>query len=387
MVQPPIQNRNGLEKTPMKILMLPGDGIGPEVLYQARRILDCICIIYGLEIDVTQDLIGGASYETHGEPATDQMIEDACAADAVILGAVGGPKWEDIDYALRPERGLLKLRKAMQVFANLRPAFCYPPLAVSSTLKTEIVSGFDMMIVRELTGGVYFGEPRGIEDIGDGKRRGVNTHHYETDEILRVARIAFEMARTRSGRVMSVDKANVMEAGLLWREEVSKLHSEDYEDVQLDHMYADNCAMQLVRDPKQFDVILTDNLFGDILSDEASMLTGSIGMLPSASLGPVRPNGSRFALYEPIHGSAPDIAGQGIANPIAAILSVAMALEYSLGVPEAAQLIRDAVEKVLAGGMRTTDIMTPGMARVSTTVMADAVLSQIEKMAREQKLL
>ncbi|MGD8326857.1 MAG: 3-isopropylmalate dehydrogenase [Sphingomonadales bacterium] len=371
----------------MKILMLPGDGVGPEVLNQARRVLDYIAMIYGLDIDVTQDLIGGASIDTHGVPATGQMIEDACQADAVLLGAVGGHKWENIDYAIRPERGLLELRKAMQVFANLRPAFCYPALAVASTLKAEVVSGFDMMIVRELTGGVYFGEPRGIENLGNGKRRGVNTHHYETDEILRVARVAFELARTRSGRVMSVDKANVMEAGLLWREEVAKLGADEYPDVQLDHMYADNCAMQLVRDPKQFDVILTDNLFGDILSDEASMLTGSIGMLPSASLGPTRENGSRFALYEPIHGSAPDIAGQGVANPIAAILSVAMALEYSLGAPEAATTIRNAVEKVLAGGMRTTDIMTPGMARVSTTVMTDAVLNQVEKAAREQKLL
>lgn len=375
------------EYEPKKILVLPGDGVGPEVMHQARRVLDCVALIYGLDLDITMDLIGGASLDTHGVPATDQMIEDAARADAVLLGAVGGPKWDEVDYELRPEKGLLKLRKAMEVYANLRPAFCYPALADSSALRVDIVSGFDLMIVRELTGGVYFGEPRGIEDLGNGQRKGVNTHSYTTEEIIRVAHVGFETARSRGGRLVSVDKSNVMEAGLLWREEVSKVGAEEYGDIDLSHMYADNCAMQLVRDPKQFDVILTDNLFGDILSDEAAMLTGSIGMLPSVSLGPLKKNGARSALYEPIHGSAPDIAGQAIANPIAAILSVAMMLEYSLNLPEAATLIRAAIETTLAGGMRTTDIMSKGMARVSTNVMADAILNQLEKVARANKLL
>lgn len=366
----------------LKLLILPGDGIGPEVMAQARRILEYVTQIHGVALNIQSDLIGGASVDAIGVPISDEVVEAALEADAVLLGAVGGPKWENIDYALRPERGLLKLRQSMKVFANLRPAFCFPPLASSSTLKEEVVSGFDMMIVRELTGGVYFGEPRGISDLGGGKRRGLNTHSYDSDEIIRVARIGFESARARRNKVTSVEKSNVMEAGLLWREEVTKLHQSDYPDVQLEHMYADNCAMQLVRNPKQFDVILTDNLFGDILSDEASMLTGSIGMLPSASLGAARANGTRPAIYEPVHGSAPDIAGRGIANPIAAILSVGMALEYSLGMPKAGAQIRKAVEKVLMGGMRTSDIMTTGMARVSTSVMADAILNQIDKAAR-----
>jgi len=301
-------------------------------------------------------------------------------SDAVLFGAVGGPKWDNLPFAQKPERGLLRLRKDMDLFANLRPALVFDPLVGASTLKQEVVQGLDLLIIRELTGGVYFGEPRGVTTLPDGTRRGINTQVYTTPEIIRVARVAFELARKRNNRVCSVEKANVMESGQLWREEVQKLHDAEYRDVELSHMYADNCAMQLVRNPKQFDVIVTDNLFGDILSDCAAMLTGSLGMLPSASLGAADSSGRRRALYEPVHGSAPDIAGKDAANPLACILSFAMMLRYSFDMKDEADLVEKAVKNALAKGVRTGDIMQPGMTRVSTTEMGNAVLGELEKL-------
>jgi 3-isopropylmalate dehydrogenase len=345
------------------------------------RVVDWMDKRRAVTFDITEDLVGGAAIDAHGIPVTDDTVGLAMESDAVLFGAVGGPKWDSLDFSIKPERGLLRLRKDMDLFANLRPAMVFGPLAEASTLKTDLVSGLDIMIIRELTGGVYFGEPRGIEVLPDGTRRGVNTQVYTTPEIIRVARVAFELARKRNNRVCSVEKANVMESGVLWREEVTKLHDADYADVELSHMYADNCAMQLVRQPKQFDVIVTDNLFGDILSDAAAMLTGSLGMLPSASLGDVDETGRRKALYEPVHGSAPDIAGQDMANPLAMILSFSMCLRYSFDLSDDADLIEKAVEKVLAGGLRTADIMQPGKAKVSTTVMGDALVRELEKLA------
>jgi 3-isopropylmalate dehydrogenase len=304
----------------------------------------------------------------------------ALAADAVLLGAVGGPKWDNLDFSVKPERGLLRLRKDMRLFANLRPAFVFDALAEASSLKTDLVRGLDIMIVRELTGGVYFGEPRGIENLPNGERRGVNTQVYTTHEIVRIAEIAFELAKKRSGKVHSVEKANVMESGLLWREEVQKLHDAKYAGIKLEHMYADNCAMQLVRNPKQFDVIVTDNLFGDILSDCAAMLTGSLGMLPSASLGAADADGRRKALYEPVHGSAPDIAGRDVANPLASLLSFAMMLRYSFDLGKESDLLEISIKSVLDSGKRTGDIMQPGMTKLSTTGMGDAVLAALDKL-------
>ena len=364
-----------------KLLVLPGDGIGPEVMRVVFKIMRWLENRQGLSFDVEEDLVGGAALDAHGVPVTDATVERAQAADAVLLGAVGGPKWEDLDFSLKPERGLLRLRKDMQLFANLRPAVCFEPLVAASTLKPEVVQGLDIMIVRELTGGVYFGEPRGIEDLGGGQRRGINTQVYTTEEIHRVARVAFELAEKRDGRVVSCEKANVMESGVLWREEVQKIHDAEFPNLELSHMYADNCAMQLVRDPKQFDVIVTDNLFGDILSDEAAMLTGSLGMLPSASLGAPDADGRRRALYEPVHGSAPDIAGRGKANPLATLLSFGMALRYTFDLPEQADLIEKSVSNVLAGGLRTRDIMQPGMAEVSTDTMGESLLREMDKVA------
>jgi 3-isopropylmalate dehydrogenase len=363
------------------LLMLPGDGIGPEVTREVRRIIDWLAKRRHLELDISVDLVGGCAIDKHGVPLTDETMAKALEVDAVLLGAVGGPKWDSLPFAIKPERGLLRLRKEMGLFANLRPALCYDSLVDASTLKPEIVRGLDIMIVRELTGGVYFGEPRGITNLPDGQRRGVNTQVYTTEEIRRIARVAFDLARTRSNRLTSTEKANVMESGLLWREEVQWVHDHEYPDVELSHMYADNAAMQLVRAPKQFDVIVADNLFGDILSDEASMLTGSLGMLPSASIGAKAANGKRKALYEPIHGSAPDIAGQGIANPIAAILSFAMALRYSFDRIADADLVEKAIVNVLESGLRTGDIMQPGKARVSTGVMGDAIVRELDKVA------
>jgi len=331
--------------------------------------------------DISEDLVGGCAFDKHGTPLTEETMKRALEADAVLFGAVGGPKWDNLPFAQKPERGLLRLRKDMDLFANLRPALVFEPLIGASTLKPEVIQGLDMLIIRELTGGVYFGEPRGVTTLPDGSRRGVNTQVYTTREIVRVARVGFELARKRSNKMCSVEKANVMESGQLWREEVQRLHDADYRDVELSHMYADNCAMQLVRNPKQFDVIVTDNLFGDILSDCAAMLTGSLGMLPSASLGAADSSGRRKALYEPVHGSAPDIAGKDAANPLASILSFAMMLRYSFDLKEEADLVEDAVKNALASGVRTGDIMQPGMRRVSTTEMGNAVLAEIQKLA------
>ncbi|HET8726554.1 MAG TPA: 3-isopropylmalate dehydrogenase [Alphaproteobacteria bacterium] len=363
-----------------KLLLLPGDGIGPEVVAQVRRVVDWMAKNRTVSFDLDEDLVGGCSIDRHGVPITDAVMERALAVDAVLLGAVGGPKWDGVDFAIRPEAGLLRLRKDLELFANLRPAIVFPALAEQSTLKREVVEGLDILIVRELTGGVYFGEPRGIFDLPNGERQGVNTQVYTTSEIHRVAAVAFDLARKRQNRVCSVEKMNVMESGRLWREEVTKLHREQFVDVELSHMLADNCAMQLVRNPKQFDVIVTDNLFGDMLSDEAAMLTGSLGMLPSASLGAADASGRRRALYEPVHGSAPDIAGQDKANPIATLLSFAMMLRYSFDMGEDADLIERAVAQVLDAGARTGDIAGPGTAPVSTTGMGDAILKQLDRL-------
>ncbi|MBM3503657.1 MAG: 3-isopropylmalate dehydrogenase [Alphaproteobacteria bacterium] len=363
-----------------KLLILAGDGIGPEGIAQARRVLEWMSKRRAVSFGVSEDLVGGAAFEAHGTPLTDKTMDAAMQADAVLFGAVGGPKWDNVARHLRPEAALLRLRKDMDLFANLRPAKVFPALAGASTLKEDIVSGLDIMIVRELTSGVYFGKPRGIEKLPDGRRRGVDTQVYTSDEIERVARVSFELARKRQGKVCSSEKSNVMESGVLWRQVVTETHKH-YPDVALSHMLADACGMQLVRNPKQFDVIVTDNLFGDLLSDVASMLTGSIGMLPSASLGPADPTGRRRALYEPVHGSAPDIAGKGLANPIASILSLAMMLRYSFDMGDDADLVEAAVGKVLDGGLRTADIMQPGKAKVSTSVMGDAILKELDKLA------
>ncbi len=363
------------------LLVLPGDGIGPEVMAEVYRVMDWMNRRRGIVIGYEEGLVGGCAYDAHGVAVTDETIEKAKAADAVLLGAVGGPKWATVPYEHRPEAGLLRLRKDLGLFANLRPAICYDALADASSLKSELVAGLDIMIVRELTGGVYFGEPRGIEDLGNGERRGINTQVYDTYEIKRLARVGFELAKKRRGKVTSCEKSNVMESGLLWREEAQKVYEEEYPEIEFEHMLADAAAMQLVRAPKQFDVIITDNLFGDILSDEASMLTGSLGMLPSASLGARDENGHQCALYEPVHGSAPDIAGKGIANPIATIMSFAMALRYSFDMSAEADLIEKAVTTVLDGGLRTADIMQDGMARVSTGVMGDAIVRELDRLA------
>jgi 3-isopropylmalate dehydrogenase len=363
-----------------KLLMLPGDGIGPEVMAVVARVIEWFGKRRQISFDVEEGLIGGASYDVHGTPLSDGTLEQAKAADAVLLGAVGGPKWDDLEFSLKPERGLLKIRKEMGLFANLRPAVVFPALAEASTLKTEIVSGLDIMIVRELTGGIYFGEPRGIEDLGNGERRGFNTLVYTTSEIRRVGRVAFELAQKRDGRLCSVDKANVMESTVLWREEMIKLGAEEYPDVELSHLYVDNAAMQLVRDPKQFDVMVTTNMFGDILSDCAAMLTGSLGMLPSASLGAEK-DGRIPALYEPVHGSAPDIAGKDMANPLATLSSFSMMLRYSFDLQAEADLVDQAVTNILAGGMRTADIMQPGKAKVSTSALSDAIIGELDKLS------
>ncbi|PJB70470.1 MAG: 3-isopropylmalate dehydrogenase [Alphaproteobacteria bacterium CG_4_9_14_3_um_filter_47_13] len=356
-----------------KLVLLPGDGIGPEVMAEVRKIIDWLSQNTQTDFDITEDDIGGAAYDRYGVPLDEGTLEKCRAADAVIMGAVGGPKWDHVDYTLRPEAGLLKLRKELDLFANLRPALVFDALIDASTLKPDIIRGLDIMIVRELTGGVYFGEPRGIEDLGNGERRGFNTQVYTTKEIRRIGRVAFELARKRGNKVCSAEKANVMESGKLWREEITKLHEEDYQDVMLTHMYADNCAMQLLRNPRQFDVIVTDNLFGDILSDEASMLTGSLGMLPSAALGAKKGQG----LYEPVHGSAPDIAGQGKANPLATILSFSMALRYSLDEAALADHIEQAVQTVLNQGLRTADIMEQGCIELSTDAMGNALVKKL----------
>src|ERR1043166_3175255 len=362
------------------ILVTPGDGIGPEVMDATRRVLGWYGQNRNFGFDVTEAPIGGGAYEKFGRPDPDQTIEQAEKADAVLFGAVGGPHWDGLPFDKKPEQGLLRLRKDLGLFANLRPALCFDALKDASTLKPEIVSGLDILIVRELTGGVYFGLPKEITDLGNGQKRAVDTQVYTTNEIARIARVAFELARLRGKRVASAEKSNVMVTGVLWREVVSRVHEKEFPDVQLSHVLADNCAMQLVRNPKQYDVIVTDNLFGDVLSDEAAQLTGSIGMLPSASLG-AKIGGRQAALYEPIHGSAPDIAGKGLANPIASILSFAMCLRYSFGRTDDAALLEKAVERVLAEGYRTGDIMQPGMTKVGTTAMTDAILKQLDRLS------
>ena len=359
------------------ILLLAGDGVGPEVMAEVKKIIDWLNKNKKTDIEISEELVGGASYDENKTPLTDEVLYKAMDSDAVLLGAVGGPKYDKLDFAKRPERALLRLRKEMRLFANLRPAICFSELVSTSTLKPEIISDLDIMIVRELTGGVYFGEPRGIKPLENDEREGVNTHRYTSKEIIRVAKVAFDLAKKRKKLVTSVEKSNVMEAGLLWREEVEKLHSDKtYKDIKLNHMLADNCAMQLVRNPKQFDVILTDNLFGDMLSDEAAMTTGSLGMLPSASLSEKDKKGRIRSMYEPCHGSAPDIAGKGTANPIAMILSFSMALKYSLNQDDLSLDVDNAIKKVLSDGLRTPDIMEEGKRKVSTAEMGSAILEK-----------
>ncbi len=362
-----------------KLLLLPGDGIGPEVMREVKRVIDWMERKRGVAFEIEEDLVGGAALDARGTPLADSTVALAKAADAVLFGAVGGPAWDRLGFDMRPEIAILGLRRELGLFANLRPAVVYDPLVSASTLKPEIVRGLDMMIVRESTGGIYFGEPRGVEILPDGSKRGVNTEVYTTHEIERVGRVAFELARRRQKRVASVEKSNVMESGLLWRQTITALQAAEYPDVVLSHVLADNCAMQMVRSPLQFDVIVTTNLFGDLLSDLAAMLTGSLGMLPSATLGIQRADGGRHALYEPIHGSAPDIAGRGIANPLAQILSFALLLRYSFDMEETAAELERAVIRVLGNGLRTPDIMAPGAARVGTGVMGEAVLRALEK--------
>ena len=360
-----------------KLLLLPGDGIGPEITAEAEKVLAFLNETGVARFETQTGLVGGAAYDVHKQAISEADMELAQAADAVLLAAVGGPKWDGVPYEVRPEAGLLRLRKDLGLFANLRPAICYPALAEASSLKRELVDGLDIMIVRELTGGVYFGEPKEIIDLGDGQKRGVDTQVYETYEIERIGRVAFELARKRGNKVTSSDKANVMKSGLLWREVITALHKREYSDVKLEHMLADALAMQLVRWPKQFDVVVTDNLFGDMLSDEAAMLTGSLGMLPSASLGAPDAQGKRKAMYEPCHGSAPDIAGTGIANPIAMIGSLGMAMRYSCDLPKAADAIDAAISAVLAQGLRTADIKGSAASTVSTSEMGDAIVREL----------
>jgi 3-isopropylmalate dehydrogenase len=363
-----------------KLLLFPGDGIGPEVMAEVEKIIDCFNKEGVAKFEIEKGLVGGGAYDAHGKAISESDMALAEAADAVFLAAVGGPKWDGVPYDVRPEAGLLRLRKELGLYANLRPAICYPALASASSLKPEVVEGLDIMIVRELTGGVYFGEPKQIMDLGNGQRRAIDTQVYDTYEIERIGRTAFELARDRSNKVTSAEKRNVMKSGLLWNEVMTALHKRDFSDVKLEHQLADALGMQLVRWPKQFDVIVTDNLFGDMLSDVAAMLTGSLGMLPSASLGDVDPkSGRRKALYEPVHGSAPDIAGKGVANPIAMIGSFGMALRYSFGLHAAADRLDAAIAGVLAAGLRTADIRGEEGATVSTTEMGDAIVTELAR--------
>ncbi|WP_062226636.1 3-isopropylmalate dehydrogenase [Aureimonas frigidaquae] len=359
--------------TTRTLLLMPGDGIGPEAMAEVEKLIALMNETVGAGFTIERGLVGGAALDAHGTPVSEGDMALALAADAVLFGAVGGPKWDKVAYEKRPEAGLLRLRKDLELFANLRPAICYPALADASSLKRELVDGLDILILRELTGGVYFGEPKEIRDLGNGQKRGIDTQIYDTFEIERIARAAFELARTRRGKVTSMEKRNVMKTGVLWNEVVTAVHA-DYPDVTLEHMLADAGGMQLVRAPKQFDVILTDNLFGDMLSDIAAMLTGSLGMLPSASLGrPDDTTGRRRALYEPVHGSAPDIAGRGIANPIAMIASFAMCLRYSFGLTAEADALEATIAEVLDAGIRTADIVVPGIEPVTTGTMGDAI--------------
>ena len=365
--------------TTYSLFLLPGDGIGPEVMAEVEKVIAALETGGAARFDIDRGLVGGVAYDAHEVAISDADMAKAQAADAVLLGAVGGPKWDGVPYDVRPEAGLLRLRKEMQLYANLRPAICYPALADASSLKRELVVGLDIMIVRELTGGVYFGEPKTITDLGNGQKRAVDTQVYETYEIERIGRVAFELARRRGNKLTSSEKRNVMKSGVLWNEVITAMGKRDYPDVQLRHELADSLGMSLVRAPKRFDVIVTDNLFGDMLSDVAAMLTGSIGMLPSASLGDLDPNtGRRKALYEPVHGSAPDIAGKGLANPIAMIGSLAMAMRYTFERGDLADRIEAAIAVVLAKGLRTTDIQAPGEPAISTVAMGDAIVAALE---------
>ncbi|MCF6320617.1 MAG: 3-isopropylmalate dehydrogenase [Rhizobiaceae bacterium] len=364
--------------TTRSLLLLPGDGIGPDIMAEVQKLIDWMNTNLDAGFTTEEGLVGGSAYDAHGVAISDEDMAKAMAADAVLFGAVGGPKWDDVPYEARPEAGLLRLRKDMELFANLRPAICYPALSDSSSLRKHLIEGLDILIVRELTGGVYFGEPKEITDLGNGQKRAVDTQVYDTFEIERIAGVAFELARTRDNRVCSMEKRNVMKSGVLWNEVVTEIHGRKYSDVKLDHMLADAGGMQLVREPKQFDVIVTDNLFGDMLSDVAAMLTGSLGMLPSASLGaPDAATGKRKALYEPVHGSAPDIAGEGKANPIAMIASFAMCLRYSFNMIDEADRIEKAISNVLESGKRTADIMADDSTQISTGQMGDAIVIQM----------
>ncbi|MDC3024221.1 3-isopropylmalate dehydrogenase [Alphaproteobacteria bacterium] len=373
-------------KEKVNLLLLPGDGIGPEVCKPVKKIINCLNNFTKIEFSIEEDLVGGCSYDEHKFPITDKVISKAKASDGILLGSVGAPKYESLPFDLRPERGLLKLRKELDLFANIRPAKVFNSLANASSLKPDIVKNMDIVVLRELTGGIYFGEPRGIFELEDGQKKGINTEVYTTNEIVRLGRIGFEIASLRNKNVHSVEKANVMESGVLWREEISKLHSKEFDYINLNHMYADNCAMQLVKNPKQFDVIVTGNLFGDILSDISAELTGSLGMLPSASLGEIGESKRRKSLYEPVHGSAPDIAGKNIANPIAMILSLAMFCNYTLKNNTLSNQIENAVEKALENGYRTKDIMQEHCSLLSTTDMGDIVTESLKKVLEKNEL-
>lgn len=374
---------SGLNRA-FNLLALPGDGIGQEIIDETLKVVAWFSAYLDVPIEIEHDIVGGASIDEHGMPITDAVVQKALCADAILFGAVGGPKWDGLPRAVRPEMGILRLRKELDLFANLRPAVNFPEIVAASSLRPELVDSIDIMIVRESTSGVYFGEPRGIETNAKGMRRAVDTQAYDEAEIARVCRAAFAIARRRGGRLCSVDKANVMETGVLWRTIATEVAQENA-DVELSHMYADNCAMQLLREPKQFDVIVTDNLFGDILSDEAAALSGSLGLLPSATLHMTDPERPRRALYEPIHGSAPDIAGKGIANPLASILSFGMCLDYSLRNPAAADLLTQSVRRVLARGLRTADITVAGEASVTGSAMTNAIITALDELATDPK--
>jgi len=368
--------------TTHRLLLIPGDGIGPEVMGEVKKVIAFLNERGPDRFETEEALVGGCCYDAHGVAVTDETVAKAKAADAVIFGSVGGPKWDGVPFDVRPEAGLLRLRKDLTLFAKIRPAVCYPALAESSSLKREVVEGLDIVILRELTGGVYFGEPKTITDLGNGQKRAVDTQVYDTYEIERIARVAFELARKRRNKVTSMEKRNVMKTGVLWNEVVTQTHAREFKDVQLEHVLADAGGMQLVRNPKQFDVIVTDNLFGDMLSDVAAMLTGSLGMLASASLGEVDPKSKkRRALYEPVHGSAPDIAGKGVANPIAMLALFGMALRYSFNMGKEADLIDQAIAATLAKGLRTADIKSEGTTVISTSDMGKAILGELEKLA------
>jgi 3-isopropylmalate dehydrogenase len=372
---------NGVMAT-HNLLLLPGDGIGPEVMAEVKRVIDFFNKKGPDKFATEEALVGGCCYDAHGVAITEETMHKASAADAIIFGAVGGPKWDKVGYDVRPEAGLLRLRKDLELYANIRPAIVYPALADASSLKRELVDGLDIIILRELTGGVYFGEPKTITDLGNGQKRAVDTQVYDTYEIERIVRVACELARKRRNKVTSMEKRNVMKSGVLWNEVATATHAREFKDVELDHMLADAGAMQLVRNPKQFDVVVTDNLFGDVLSDIAATLTGSLGMLPSASLGDIdAKTRKRKALYEPVHGSAPDIAGQGKANPIAMIASFGMALRYSFNLGKQADLIDQAISAALAAGLRTGDIASPGQKAIGTREMGDGILRELEKLA------